>query len=126
MLIVFIGLISGILTGITGLQYGILIPALLFTGIISDINTAVGTLLYAMLPPVTLGGVYYYYKRGEVDVRKGNILMVTLVFSILLGAKISTYLSQNTIHLITAFLTLGISMFFFSLSKIETYFTANG
>ena len=115
-MILLIGLISGILTGITGLQYGILIPALLLTGIIPDINTAVGTLLYAMLPPVTLGAVYYYYKRGEVDIKKGNILMVTLFFSILLGAKISTYLSHKIIHLITAFLTLSISIFFFSLA----------
>lgn len=114
--IIFIGLISGILTGITGLQYGILIPALLLTGIIPDINTAVGTLLYAMLPPVTLGGVYYYYKKGEVDIRKGNILMVTIFFSILLGAKISTYLPKKAIHLITSCLTLGISIFFFYLS----------
>ena len=114
--IVFIGLISGILTGITGLQYGILIPALLFTGIIPNINTAVGTLLYAMLPPVTLGSVYYYYKKGEVDIRKGNVLMVTLFFSILLGAKISTYLSHKIKYLITAFLTLNISIVFFYLS----------
>ena len=116
MSIVLIGLISGILTGITGIQYGILIPALLFTGIIPDINTAVGTLLYAMLPPVTLGGVYYYYKKGKVDIRKGNILMVTVFFSILLGAKISTYLSDKIIYLITSFLTLSISIFFFYLS----------
>jgi uncharacterized membrane protein YfcA len=72
--IVFIGLISGILTGITGLQYGILVPALILSGIMPNINTAVGTLLYATLPPVSLASVYYYYKKGEVDIRNGNFI----------------------------------------------------
>jgi uncharacterized membrane protein YfcA len=115
-MLVLIGLISGILSGITGIQYGILIPALLFTGIIPDIKTAVGTLLYAFIPPVTALSAYSFYKQGHVDTAKGNILMVTVSLGMLLGSKISMYVSEKTIHLISAFLTLSISLFFFSIS----------
>ena len=115
-MLVLIGLISGILSGITGLQYGILIPALLLTGIIPDIKTAVGTILYAFIPPVTALSAYSFYKQGHVDTAKGNILMVTVSLGMLLGSKISMYVSEKTIHLISAFLTLSISLFFFSIS----------
>jgi len=114
-MLVWLAMISGILTGITGIQYGILIPALLLTGIIPDMKTAVGTVLYAFLPPTAILSVYYLYKQGKVDIPKGNQLMVVLLFSILLGAKISTYLSTKSIQWITAWLLFGLSMFFFSL-----------
>jgi uncharacterized membrane protein YfcA len=113
-MLVLIGLISGILSGITGLQYGILIPALLLTGIIPDIKTAVGTILYAFMPPVTALSAYSFYKQGHVDIRKGNVLMITVSVAMLLGSKIAMYLSEKTIHLITAWLLFGLSMFFFS------------
>jgi len=115
-MLVLIGLISGILSGITGLQYGILIPALLLTGIIPDIKTAVGTLLYAFIPPVTALSAYSFYNQVHLNIRKGNVVMITVSLAMLLGSKIATYLSEKTIHLITAFLTLSISLFFFSLS----------
>jgi hypothetical protein len=114
-MLVWIALLSGILTGITGIQYGILVPALLLTGILPNIKIAVGTVLYAFLPPTAILSVYYLYKHGQVDIQKGNQLMVVLLFSILLGAKISTYLSARTIQWITAWLLFGLSMFFFSL-----------
>jgi len=114
-MLLWIGIISGILTGITGIQYGILVPALLLSGIIPNIKTAVGTVLYVFLPPTVALSVYYLYKQGNVDIKKGNVLIVTLFFSVLLGAKISSYLSEKTIQLITALLTLSISIFFFSI-----------
>lgn len=113
-MLIWLAIISGIITGITGLQYGILIPALLLTGIIPDIKTAVGTVLYAFLPPTAALSVYYLYKQGKVDVAKGNVLIVVLFFSMLLGVKISTYLSEKTIQWMTAWLLFGLSMFFFS------------
>jgi uncharacterized membrane protein YfcA len=114
-MLVWIALLSGIITGITGIQYGILVPALLLTGILPNIKIAVGTVLYAFLPPTSILSVYYLYKHGQVDIQKGNQLMVVLLFSILLGSKISTYLSARMIQWITAWLLLGLSMFFFSL-----------
>ena len=95
--LILIGIISGIITGITGLQIGILIPALMFFNIIPDLQTAIGTTLYAFLPPTSILAVYYLYKKKHVDVKKGNILIIVLLFSCLLGAFISTFLSKKLI-----------------------------
>jgi uncharacterized membrane protein YfcA len=115
-MLVWIGIISGILAGITGIQYGILVPVLLLTGIIPSIKTAIGTVLYAFIPPVTAMSVYYLYKQGHVDIKKGNLLMITVSLSMLVGAQLSTYLTDRTIRWITAWLMLGISLFFFHMN----------
>jgi uncharacterized membrane protein YfcA len=80
----------------------------------------VGTLLYAFIPPVTALSAYSFYKQGHVDIRKGNVLMITVSLAMLLGSKISSYLSEKTIHLITAFLTLFLLHFFKKL-KLRFY-----
>jgi len=64
---------------------------------------------------MTALSAYSFYKQGHVDIRKGNVFMITVSVAMLLGSKISTYLSEKTtIHLITAFLTLSISFFSFT------------
>jgi uncharacterized membrane protein YfcA len=111
--LILIGIISGIITGITGLQIGILIPALMFFNIIPDLQTAIGTTLYAFLPPTSILAVYYLYKKKHVDVKKGNILIIVLLFSCLLGSFISTFLSKQLISLIYAIILLGLSIYYF-------------
>ena len=113
--IALIGTISGILTGITGLQVGVLIPALMLSNVIPDLQTAIGTALYAFLPPTTILAVYRLYKMKHVDVKKGNILMVVSLFSCLLGSYISGYLHQKTIELIYATLLMLLTIYYFKL-----------
>jgi len=120
--LILIGIISGILTGITGIQYGILVPGLLITNTIPNIKTAIGTVLYTFLPPTAIFSVYHLYKKGHVDVGKGNILIIVLLFSIWIGSKISSYLSKKTIAFITSLVMMCMSLFFFyEYKKIETH-----
>lgn len=112
MLLILIGIVSGILTGITGIQIGILVPALLLFELVPNIQTAVGTVLYSFLPPTAILSVYYLWKKKQVDIKKGNVLMVTLLFSILLGSWISNHLSVSTIYLISSMLCFGLSLFY--------------
>jgi uncharacterized membrane protein YfcA len=107
-----IGLFSGILTGITGIQVGVLVPALMLSGLVPNIQTAVGTALYIFLPPTAILSVYYLWKKKQVDTKKGNVLIVTLLFSILLGAWISNHLSVSMIYLISALLCFGLCLFY--------------
>lgn len=115
--LILIGLFSGILTGITGIQIGILVPALLLSELVPNIQTAVGTVLYTFLPPTAILSVYYLWKKKQVDTKIGNVLMLTLLFSILLGAWISNHLSASTIYLISALLCFGLSCFYVHLFK---------
>lgn len=114
--IILLGIISGIITGITGIQIGILIPALITFNIIPNLKTAIGTTLYAFLPPTTILAVYYLYKQKHVDIRIGNILIVVLFFSCLLGAYLSKFLSSNIIALLYATLLLLLSIYYFRLA----------
>jgi uncharacterized membrane protein YfcA len=116
LLLILIGIISGIITGITGLQIGILIPSLIISGIIPNLNTAIGTTLYAFLPPTALLSVFYLYKQGHVDIQKGNVLIVVLLLSILIGSIISTYLSKRTISLLLSMVLFVTSIYFFIFS----------
>ena len=113
--LILIGFFSGILTGITGIQSGILIPCLMIFNLISDIKTAVGTTLYVFLPPTTAFSVYYLYKQKRVDIYKGNVLIITIAVSALLGSYISMRLSDKTIKLIEACVLLCLSVFYFHL-----------
>jgi uncharacterized membrane protein YfcA len=117
--LILIGIISGLITGITGIQYGILIPALVFSNIIPDIHTAIGTILYAYLPPINIGAVYYLYKYKHLDIPKGNVLMITLLFSILAGSFIGNKLKNSTINLIISILFFILSIFHFYLYKFK-------
>jgi uncharacterized membrane protein YfcA len=111
--LICIGIISGILTGITGVQAAILVPLLML--IIPDIKTAIGTTLYVFIPPTAILSVYYLYKQNHVDIYKGNILIIVLLFSILIGAIISTHLSRKTILGIETITFLLLACFYFTL-----------
>ena len=113
--LICIGIISGILTGITGIQAGILVPTLLIFNLIPDIKTAIGTTLYVFLPPTAIFSVYYLYKQKHVDLYKGNILMAVIALSALLGSYISVRLSNKIIQLIEACMFLCLSIFYFHL-----------
>lgn len=85
---ILIGLSAGILGGFFGLGGGfIIVPALvLFCGF-SQLK-AQGTSLAVLLPPVGLLAFLTYYRNGNVDLRAGIILCVTLFIGALLGAQV--------------------------------------
>src|SRR5688572_28323652 len=68
-ILIGIGIIVGIYSGIMGLGGGtIMIPVLvLLLGFTQ--HQAVGTSLAVMIPPVTLPAVIEYYRKGHVDLR---------------------------------------------------------
>ena len=119
-MLILTGIISGIITGITGIQIGVLVPALLLTGLVPNIETAVGTALYVFLPPTAILSVYYLWKQKKVDIEKGNVLIITLLFSVLIGAYISQRLSESTIALISAILCFCLFLFYMYIFRLKS------
>ena len=80
-LIVILGLLVGLLVGLMGIGGGIIaVPALVHIfGM--DQHLAQGTSLFILLPPIGLGAVWVYWKKGEVSVPAG----VMCALGILLG-----------------------------------------
>ena len=104
---IIIGILSGIINGLTGLGHaGAILMGLTLTKTMSDYSTIIGTTLYSQLLPVVALGVWEFYKRGQIDFYAGNILLVCLVFSVFIGAWLKQFVSNKITKFITAILLL--------------------
>jgi len=66
-----VGLGIGVLVGLLGLGGGaLLVPALVYVARMNQ-HLAQGTSLLVQLPPIGLGALYAYWKKGNVDLRCG-------------------------------------------------------
>ncbi|MEH2272165.1 MAG: sulfite exporter TauE/SafE family protein [Nostoc sp.] len=93
-LCLILGLIAGIVSGITGIGGGIIIlPALIFLFGLSQ-HQAQGTTLALLVPPIDILAAWTYYKQGYVDFKIAGLLCLGFVLGGWLGAKIGTGLSN--------------------------------
>ena len=115
--IIIIGLISGLLLGLTGiLPLGFFIILLKYLGV-GDYKTIMGTVLYVILFPLTIGSVWEFYKAKKINFFVGNILLVTMIIGSYFGSKLVLderfQLTEKTIKYITAIMTFIFSIVFF-------------
>src|ERR1019366_4128515 len=97
LILLCIGLVTGILSGLVGVGGGIIIiPALVYFLGFSQ-QTAQGTALTIYLMPVGILGFFNYYRAGYVDIRTSLIIAVTFVIGSYFGSKILIGLDQTTI-----------------------------
>ncbi|MEH1804376.1 sulfite exporter TauE/SafE family protein [Nostoc sp.] len=94
LLCLILGLLAGIVSGITGIGGGIIIlPALIFLFGLSQ-HQAQGTTLALLVPPIDILAAWTYYKQGYVDFKIAGLLCLGFVLGGWLGAKIGTGLSN--------------------------------
>jgi len=104
---IIIGILSGIINGLTGLGHaGAILIGLTLSGVINSYDTMVGTALYSQLFPVVAFGVWEFYKRKQIDYYAGNVILVCLLFSVFIGAWLKQYVSSRYTKIITAILLL--------------------
>ena len=104
---IIIGIISGIINGLTGLGHaGAILIGLTLSGVIGSYDTMVGTALYSQLFPVVAFGVWEFYKKKQIDFYAGNVILVCLLFSVFIGAWFKQYVSSKYTKIITALLLL--------------------
>ena len=106
-MLLLIGLVAGVLSGLFGIGGGLLIvPALILVADFSP-KMAVGTSLGALLLPVGLLGAYTYYQHGHLDVRASLILALGLFGGGWVGARMAQLLPGPTLQrLFAAFIVL--------------------
>jgi uncharacterized membrane protein YfcA len=93
-----IGLVAGVLSGLFGIGGGILIiPSLIF---FANFHTklAIGTSLGAMLLPVGLLGAYAYYQQGNLNIKGSLLLGLGLFLGAYIGAKLSQAIPGATLQ----------------------------
>ncbi len=113
-ILVIIGLLAGIFSGLIGIGGGvIIIPALVFFLGFSP-HLAQGTSLAIMIPPIGLLAVYQYYKSGNINWTAAIIIAISFFIGGYFGAKYSLRIPQDIIKKVFAvFLVLfAIKLFF--------------
>ena len=96
-LFILLGLIAGVFSGLIGIGGGIIIvPALIFFFGLSQ-HQAQGTTLALLVPPIGILAAWRYYAQGYVDIRIAALICVGFFFGGLLGAKVATAISNETL-----------------------------
>jgi uncharacterized membrane protein YfcA len=94
LLLLCVGLIAGILSGLIGVGGGIIIvPLLVLFGFTQ--HQAQGTSLAALLPPVTLLAVINYHKEGHINWKYAMIISIIFIIGGYFGSKIAISIDQK-------------------------------
>ena len=106
LLLLGIGIITGIMAGMLGIGGAIImIPALVYFMGFSQ-QMAQGTSLAVMLPPIGILATYNYYKAGHVDIKFALILAFAFLIGSYFGSKYALTLPQATLRKIFGILLL--------------------
>ncbi|HWZ98357.1 MAG TPA: sulfite exporter TauE/SafE family protein [Candidatus Dormibacteraeota bacterium] len=89
LIILLIGLCAGILVGLLGIGGGILLVPALVHILHMDQHAAQGTSLFVLLPPIGLGALLEYRKKGDVDFRAGILSAIGMLAGGYLGGLIA-------------------------------------
>lgn len=111
LLTVLLGFAVGVLVGFMGVGGGVvLVPAMVYLLHLSQ-HTAQGTSLFLQLPPLGLGALIMYWKRGQVDIKAGMICALGILLGGYFGSKMAIGLSpKNLRELFGLFLIVAAAM----------------
>jgi hypothetical protein len=110
LILIVIGVVAGMLSGLIGIGGGIVIvPALVFTLGFSQLK-AQGTSLGILLLPVGVLAVMQYYKQGYVDVKVVLIVSLSFLVGGLLGSKIALSVSEGVVKKFFAIILILIAI----------------
>tara|TARA_B100000768_G_C11027674_1_gene268752 strand:- start:189 stop:557 length:369 start_codon:yes stop_codon:yes gene_type:complete len=105
-ILIVIGLLAGILSGLVGVGGGILMIPLLIIFLGLTQHEAQGTALFAMLPPIGFLAAINYYKEGFVKWEYAVVIAFTFVIGGYLGSKLSLSLPPQMVRRIFGIIML--------------------
>ena len=105
-ILIIIGLLAGVLSGLVGVGGGILMIPLLIIFLGLTQHEAQGTALFAMLPPIGILAAINYYKEGFVKWEYAIVIAFTFVIGGYLGSKLSLSLPPQTVRRVFGFIML--------------------
>jgi len=115
-ILIIIGILAGVLSGMIGVGGGIIIvPALVYFLGLSQ-HSAQGTSLALMLPPIGILAAMNYYKAGALNIKYALIISIAFVIGGYFGSKISiSYISEESMKRIFGLIMLiaSIKLVFF-------------
>jgi uncharacterized membrane protein YfcA len=110
-ILLLIGLIAGIASGLFGIGGGVLIvPGLVFLLGFSQ-HTATGTSLAILLPPVGIAAVLEYYRHGNVDLKAAFVVAAALLVGAWFGALLANHLKGPYLRLAFGIFVVGLGLY---------------
>ena len=97
-ILIVIGLLAGILSGLVGVGGGIVMIPLLIIFLGFTQHEAQGTALFAMLPPIGILAPMNYYKAGFVKWEYAVVIALTFVIGGYFGSKLAISLPDQTVR----------------------------
>jgi hypothetical protein len=108
-LLLAVGLVAGVFSGMFGIGGGlIIVPALLFLLKVKELE-AIGTSLAALIPPVGLLGAAEYYRNGFINIRYAGLVALGLFVGAYFGARIMVSLPPELIRRLYGLFLLAIA-----------------
>jgi uncharacterized membrane protein YfcA len=96
--ILLLGLAAGVLVGLMGIGGGIIVvPALVYL-LGMDQHMAQGTSLFILLPPLGLGALWVYWKRGHVDLPAGIACALGFLLGGHFGGRMALGISSRALE----------------------------
>jgi uncharacterized membrane protein YfcA len=109
LLLLIVGVMAGILSGLVGLGGGVIIvPALVYLLGFSQ-HRATGTSLGILLLPAGIFAVMNYYKKGYIDIKVVLLIFIGFLLGGYLGSKISLNMPEGTLKKVFAVVLLLIA-----------------
>jgi uncharacterized membrane protein YfcA len=109
LLLLIVGVMAGMLSGLVGLGGGVIIvPALVYLMGFSQ-HRATGTSLGILLLPAGIFAVMNYYKKGFIDIRVVLLIFAGFLLGGYLGSKISLNIPEGALKKVFAVVLLLIA-----------------
>lgn len=105
-----VGLIAGMLSGMVGIGGGIVIVPVLVYFLGFSQHQAQGSVLFMFLFPIGILGVYNYYQEGYVEWKSAFIIASTFIIGSYFGSKISIAIDQVTLKKVFGVIILLLSL----------------
>ena len=115
-LLILIGLVAGVFSGLIGIGGAIIIiPSLIFL-LGMDQYQAQGTSLAVMLPPIGLLAAYNYYKAGALNWKYALVISAAFLIGGYFGSKMALHIPEVILRKVLAVILVFIAVKLF-LSK---------
>ena len=113
-ILIFIGVMAGFLSGVVGVGGGLIIIPLLIIMIGLDQHQAQGTSIAVLLPPVGILAALNYHKLGFVKWEYALVIAITFIVGGYYGSKYAVSLKPEVIRKVFAIVMIigGLKMIF--------------
>ncbi len=111
LLLIIIGLLAGVLSGMFGIGGGVVIvPALIYVAGFRQ-HMATGTSLAVLLPPIGIAAAYEYHRHGNVNIRAAAIIAVAVLVGGWLGAVVANRMAGPQLRLAFGVFVVGLGIY---------------